>query len=164
MTVYRNSARKGKSPDVLLPLLLFIGMGVVDSLVKYAQHRYVSDGETPLFTAILFLNALLSGLLILLFRKGEFRHFTRPSTWAWGLLLGGVNFGSIFFMMRALNFRSASAGGGLDSSMIFGVNNTGIVVLSVMAGLLLFSEKLRPLNWIGIGVSILSLILFSLGG
>ena len=163
LTVFRKPAEGGKSLAVALPLILFIGMGVVDSLVKFSQHRFVGDADTPLFTAVLFLNALSSGLLILIFRSGELRHFGRSSTWGWGLLLGAVNFGSIFFMMKALNFRNLSAVSGLDSSLVFGVNNTGIVVLSVLTGLLVFGERLRPVNWLGIGISILSFILFSLG-
>ena len=37
-------------------------MGLVDSLVKFAQHRYVSDTDTALFSAVLFLNAFIAGL------------------------------------------------------------------------------------------------------
>ncbi len=35
-----------------LPLILFVGMGLVDSLVKLAQFEYVSDNNLSLFTAI----------------------------------------------------------------------------------------------------------------
>ena len=164
LTVYRKaSPDSGKRISaIVLPLVLFVGMGVVDSLVKLAQHRHVGDSDASLFSAILFLNALLSGLLFLILRSRDLPNFTRLRVWAWGLLLGTVNFGSIFFMVRALNYQGSS-GPGLDSSLIFGVNNTGIVVLSVMAGLLLFREKPSPLNWMGIGISLLSFLLFSLG-
>jgi uncharacterized membrane protein len=46
--------------------------------------------------------------------------------------------------------------------MVFGVNNMGIVVLSVLLGLLVFREQLSALNWSGIALSALALILFSL--
>ena len=73
-----------------------------------------------------------------------------------------MNFGSIFFIVRALNFVSAK-GEITDSSVIFGINNTGIVALSVMAGLLVFGERLKLVNWAGITLSAIALILFSLG-
>jgi len=147
---------------IYIPLILFFGMGVVDSLVKFAQHRFVGDSETALFSAILFLNAFLSGLIVLLFFPKYHHSFAKRGIWAWGVLLGAVNFGSIFFLVRALNFIS-STGSKIDSSVIFGINNIGIVAFSVMLGLLLFREKLRFINWLGILLSAVALLLFALG-
>jgi len=162
LTVYKP--RKGFLDPALIyiPLILFFGMGVVDSLVKYAQHKFISDSDTALFSAILFLNAFLSGLIVLIFYPKYHRSFAKPVIWGWGLLLGAVNFGSIFFLVRALNYISP-AGSGIDSSVIFGVNNIGIVALSVLLGLWLFKEKLLFLNWVGVLLSAVALFLFALG-
>lgn len=162
LTVYKP--RKGYlDPSVIyIPLILFLGMGIVDSLVKFAQHRFVSDSHTALFSAVLFLNAFLSGLIALAFFPKYFRSFARPAIWIWGILLGAVNFGSIFFLVKALNYSSPSRAG-IDSSAIFGINNIGIVALSVLFGLLLFKEKLFFLNWLGILLSAAALFLFALG-
>jgi drug/metabolite transporter (DMT)-like permease len=146
---------------VFIPLFLFIGMGVVDSMVKLAQHRFVVDEETALFSAILFLNAFLSGLVAMLFYRKYNRQFLQGAVWGWGLLLGTVNFGSIFFLVRALNY-SSPTGKGMDGSVIFGANNMSIVALSVLVGLLAFKEKLKFINWIGIVLSALALLLFAL--
>jgi drug/metabolite transporter (DMT)-like permease len=162
MTFYKPRTVSPDPAVIYVPLLLFVGMGVVDSLVKNAQHRFVGDGETALFSAVLFLNAFIAGLLVILFRPGYFRSFKKPAVWGWGTLLGGVNFGSIFFLVRALNY-SSPLGKGIDSSVIFGVNNTGIVALSVLVGLLVFRERLLVVNWIGISFSAIALIIFTLG-
>jgi len=162
LTVYNPREGVANRAAIYIPLILFAGMGIVDSLVKYAQHQYVSDQETALFSAVLFLNAFVAGVLVLIFTPKNFRSFLRPAIWAWGILLGAVNFGSIFFIVRALNFISPQ-GKMIDSSVIFGINNTGIVALSVMAGLLVFGERLKPVNWVGIILSAIALILFSLG-
>lgn len=161
LTVYKPLKGKARNGVILIPLLLFIGMGVVDSLVKMAQHRYVSDNETALFSAILFFNALFSGLVAMLFYRKYNRHFLRPRVWAWGLLLGTVNFGSIYFLVRSLNYVSP-AGKSIDSSVVFGANNISIVALSVLVGLLVFREKLSAINWTGVALSALALILFSI--
>jgi drug/metabolite transporter (DMT)-like permease len=162
LTVYKPF-RNGLDKAVLyIPLILFAGMGLVDSLVKYAQHRFVTDQDTALFSAILFLNAFITGLIILLFTPRNFKSFLRPGIWGWGIILGGVNFGSIFFLVRALNHISP-AGNRIDSSVIFGVNNTGIVALSIFVGLWIFRERLLPVNWLGVVLSALALILFALG-
>lgn len=162
LTVYKPRNGNLDLSVIYIPLILFIGMGLVDSLVKLAQHRFVSDDETALFSAILFLNAFLSGILVLLFFPGVHRSFLNMRTWGWGVLLGGVNFGSIFFLVRALNYIS-SAGKGMDGSVIFGINNIGIVGLSVFIGKWVFREQLKPFNWLGIILSALALILFTLG-
>ncbi len=163
LTVYRPATGTLDRRSILIPLLLFVGMGLVDSLVKFAQHRFVSDDQTALFSAILFLNAFLSGVLILLFRRRYLRQLGKPRTWGWGVLLGSVNFGSIYFLVRALN-HITPYGGSLDSSMVFGVNNIGIVALSVLVGLVGFREQLTIINWLGITLSAVALSLFALNG
>jgi drug/metabolite transporter (DMT)-like permease len=162
LTVYSPQDGKPRRAAIYLPLLLFAGMGLVDSLVKFAQHRYVGDTEVAMFSSLLFLNAFISGLLVVAFFPGIYRSFLRPAIWGWGILLGGVNFGSIFFLVRALNHITA-AGSSAESSVIFGINNIGIVALSVMAGWLVFKESLRVVNWIGIALSAVALILFMAG-
>ena len=161
LTVYKPNEAHPERSVIFIPLLLFVGMGLVDSLVKLAQQQYVSDDETALFSAILFLNAFLSGILAMFFYRKQLQQFLRLKVWAWGLLLGAVNFGSIFFLVRALNFSPAS-GSGMDSSVIFGANNISIVALSVLVGLLVFKEKLSLINWVGIVLSALALLLFTL--
>lgn len=159
-TVYEPAALRTGKRKILLPLLLFSGMGIVDSLVKFAQHRYVQDENTAIFSAVLFLMAFLTGLIILPFRKEGISEFKGAAIWTWGIVLGIVNFGSIYLMVSALN-HVTPGGTRIDSSIIFGTNNIGIVTLSVMAGLLIFREKLRPVNWMGIVISIIAIILFS---
>ena len=161
LTIYKPGKGKVDRAVIFIPLLLFVGMGVVDSLVKLAQHSFVMDDETALFSAILFLNAFLSGLLVMIFYRKDSRQFLRGPVWGWGLLLGTVNFGSIFFLVRALNYVSPS-GLGLDGSVVFGANNISIVALSVLVGLLVFKEKLKLINWLGIVLSALALLLFAL--
>ena len=160
-TVYKPERENPERGVIFIPLLLFIGMGVVDSLVKLAQQQYVSDPEIALFSAILFLNAFVSGILaMLLFRKHNI-YFRKGTTWGWGILLGAVNFGSVFFIVKALNYNPVP-GKGLDSSVIFGANNISIVALSVLVGFVVFREKLIHINWIGIGLSVLALLLFTM--
>lgn len=161
LTVFKPDSRNSERSLIFIPLLLFVGMGIVDSLVKLAQQEYVSDNETALFSAVLFLNAFLSGLIAALWSKAQRQFFSKIKVWAWGLLLGAVNFGSIYFIVRALHYNSPS-GMQIDSSVIFGANNISVVALSVLAGLLLFKERLRPINWVGITFSALALLLFSL--
>ncbi len=161
MTVFTPVSNRDILKKISLPLILFVGMGIVDSMVKFAQHSYVDNADRALFSAVLFAIAFLTGALILPFKRDHIVHFKKGATWAWGMGLGIVNFGSIYLMVSALNYIGKD-GVSIDSSIIFGVNNIGIVSLSVLAGIIIFSEKLRPINWIGIAISIVAIILFTL--
>jgi drug/metabolite transporter (DMT)-like permease len=161
LTIYEPGKSLQARKRIFLPLLLFVGMGLVDSLVKYAQHEYVNDPETALFSAVLFTMAFFTGMVILPFRKEGFSEFRRAAVWRWGILLGIVNFGSIYLMVSALNHVN-EFGTRIDSSVIYGANNIGIVSLSVLSGLLIFHEKLRPVNWTGIAISAIAIVLFSI--
>ncbi|MDF1572597.1 MAG: hypothetical protein P1P82_13385 [Bacteroidales bacterium] len=161
LTIYEPGKSVQARKRTFLPLVLFIGMGLVDSLVKFAQHSYVSDRETALFSAVLFTMAFLTGMVILPFRREGITEFKQKAVWWWGLLLGIVNFGSIYLMVSALNHVN-EFGSRIDSSIIYGANNIGIVSLSVLAGLVIFHEKLRTVNWIGIAISAGAIVLFSI--
>ncbi len=130
---------------LMIPLILFVGMGAVDSLVKYSQHKFVGSEDAALFSAVLFAMAFLTGLIFIPFRTREIKSLNKAETWLWGLGLGIVNFGSIYLMVSALNYVNEQ-GRNIDSSVIFGVNNIGIVSLSVIAGLIIFKEKLSTIN------------------
>ncbi len=161
LTVYEPGSTVKDKRRMFIPLLLFIGMGIVDSLVKYSQHTWVRDENTAMFSAVLFFMAFITGLAIIPFRKQGVSEFRLKAIWPWGLLLGVVNFGSIYLMVSALNHVNTN-GLRIDSSVIYGTNNIGIVSLSVLAGLLIFKEKLHRINWIGISISAIAIILFSL--
>lgn len=161
LSVYKPMKEVPEKSVILIPLLLFVGMGVVDSMVKLAQQQFVSDKETALFSAILFLNAFTAGAVTMIFYRKHNNYFFKRVTWGWGVLLGAVNFGSIYFLVRALNYNPVG-GKSIDSSVIFGANNITIVALSVLVGLLVFKEKLLFVNWMGIVLSALALLLFAL--
>lgn len=160
MTIYEPGTSLKAKRKMFIPLVLFVGMGLVDSLVRFAQHNWVRDENTAIFSAVLFIMAFLTGLVILPFRKRGLSEFRKPAIWGWGILLGIVNFGSIYMIVSALNHVN-DAGEKLDGSIVFGVNNIGIVSLSVLAGLWIFREKLHRINWAGIIISAIAIILFS---
>ncbi|MCK4920886.1 MAG: hypothetical protein KAS71_07560 [Bacteroidales bacterium] len=161
LTIYQRDSLQTKRAKIGYPILLFIGMGFVDSLVKYSQYKYVNNEESGYFSAMLFLISFLTGLVILIFRKNEWTGLKDARVIVLGIVLGIVNFGSIYFLIRALNFKNVN-GIGIDSSIVFGINNSTIVLLSVLAGMLIFREKLSGINKIGISLSILAIIIFSI--
>ncbi|TVZ59412.1 hypothetical protein NA63_1946 [Flavobacteriaceae bacterium MAR_2010_105] len=142
--------------NLLLPILLFFGSGIIDTSIKYLETTYVSENGIPIFSATIFGSAAIIGILILgyKFMTGQFK-FDYKSIIG-GTLLGIVNYGSIFYLLKALHFE------GLESSTIFTVNNVAIVMVSTLLGLLLFKEHISMKNWIGILLAIVSIGLVTL--
>jgi len=162
LTVYKKNGRVFTSRAVLLPAFLFVGMGVVDSFVKYAQSAYITDELASTFSTIVFANALVVGLLILPFNKPALKSIIKVKTWGLGALLGIANFGSIYFLLRALNHIDINTGRQAMGSVVFGINNIGIVALSVIIGFLAYKERPLRINWLGIALSGVSIAVLAM--
>ncbi|MBN2806276.1 MAG: hypothetical protein JXR22_06420 [Prolixibacteraceae bacterium] len=154
MAIYHRPAKNLKPLLAFMPFILFIGSGSVDTLVKVAQHHFIPETDLELFSSSLFAVSFISSLTLLLTKKKEQKIFNK-STIVLGTLLGLVNFGSLYFLISALNKA------GLDSSLIFGINNLSIVSLTLLIGHLHFREKLSRVNWIGIVLSIICIVLLT---
>lgn len=160
LTVYRKRKIDFDPKNLYLPIILFLGMGVIDSIIKLAQFKYIDNGISTLFSAVLFSIAAITGILTNVIQGTSFKSLLRPRTMMWGTLLGLGNYGSIWFLILALNHKTPS-GVPLDGSVVFGINNIGIVALSVIIGLLAFREKLTFLNWAGIVLSFIAIYILS---
>ena len=160
MTVLKKRAGLHNPAFIYIPLILFVGMGLVDSLVKLAQFNFISGNNLSLFTALLFSISAVIGVSVCFVRKENLYSLIKPAVLFWGFCLGTVNFGSIYFLIRTLDYQE-STGSGPDSSVVFGINNIGILALSVLLGLILFRERLSLLNIVGILTCILATVLLA---
>jgi drug/metabolite transporter (DMT)-like permease len=138
---------------LLLPFLVFLGSGIIDSAIKYFQQAHVSEAEFALFSSLVFFFAGVAGLCFMIVQS--FKHPIKINfkNIFGGIALGVPNFFSIYFLLRALGYE------GLSSASIFTVNNVGIVILSTLFGITFFKEKLSAKNWLGIGLAVLSIVL-----
>ncbi|GHA34781.1 hypothetical protein GCM10007103_15370 [Salinimicrobium marinum] len=160
IAVYLTSIKKSdgiaiKKKNLIYPLLVFFGSGIIDATIKYLETTYVAEVDVALFSATIFAIAGCIGISILIIQaargtlKITFRNILG------GIALGIPNFFSIYFLVMALR------SGGYDSSTIFPINNVAIVMLSTFLGILLFGEKIIPKNWIGITLAVISIILIA---
>lgn len=160
LTIFK---RREKMPDpstLYLPLILFAGMGLVDSLVKLSQYEFITDSKLSFFTGLLFAISGLCGILVSLSSRTRLLSLFNLRVLAWGIVLGFVNFGSIYFFVRTLNYRYPGRGA-MDSSVVFGINNIGIVTLSILLGVLLFRERLSRTNLAGIVLCLAATVLLA---
>lgn len=145
---------KPKSNDAnrslpFLPIILFIGSGAIDSLFGYIARFHPSLHE-GIFTSSIFGIAALIGIIYLVSQR------TVPNARALlgGVTLGVINFGSIYFLLRALRQ-------GIADTWVFPVNNVGIVLTSALLSQLLFGQRLSWINWLGVLCALTSVLMLS---
>lgn len=141
---------------LLFPILLFFGSGTIDTVLKYIEVSFVKPDEVALFSGSLFGIAGCFGIAILLIK-----FFIKKTAFGFkniiaGIVLGVPNYYSIIFLIKALQVE------GLESSVLFTINNVAIVITSVLVGLLLFKEEFSNKNKLGIGLAIAGIVLVSL--
>ena len=139
---------------IYLPVILFMGMGTLDAILKFVQQEYISTGDSAGFTGASFFFAFISGIIICLLKQVPVHTFFKKKVLFAGILLGICNFGSMFFLINALNSDI------FESSILFGINSIAIVCLSIFSAYILFKERLSAMNWIGVSLSIASITLF----
>jgi drug/metabolite transporter (DMT)-like permease len=145
-----------KKSDLIFPILVFLGSGVIDTSIKFIEGQHVAADDVPIFSATVFGAAACIGILVIITQviRGSFK-FESKNILA-GICLGVPNYFSIFFLVKALRHDA------FDSSTLFTINNVAIVMISTFLGILLFKEKLLTKNWIGIVLAVISIILVSL--
>ena len=149
----KDTPRAIQRKALLLPIMVFLGSGIIDASIKYMEENHVSVNEFPIFSATVFGAAACTGILFILLRsidkplKLNFRNVLG------GIALGIPNFFSIFFLLRALQNEA------LNSASIFTINNVAIVMFSTLLGIVLFKEKISTKNWAGIALAVISIMM-----
>lgn len=131
---------------------VFIGMGLIDVLFKQiaAQNKSIPFTSSLL---IIFIVAFAISMITL-----AFLFFTKKMKFQWinllcGLILGTANFGNILFYLKAHQTLAN------QPSVVFSAMNIGVIILGSLVGIFIFNEKLSRLNYIGIALALISIIL-----
>jgi drug/metabolite transporter (DMT)-like permease len=133
-----------KGLALLLPIVVFIGSGLCDSGAQLGDKIYFSHASSAYFVLVTFLCAALTGisyLTIMIMRGSVTIHWKQI---AGGIALGIPNYGSLLFLMKALD----QVPGG--SSVVFPVTNIATVAGSTLLSVLIFREHLNRANRWGI--------------
>jgi drug/metabolite transporter (DMT)-like permease len=151
------SGKVVKTAYFLLPVILFVASGLLDTMIKYVETTYINETNQNAYLISAFAAAASLGVISLIFLFSTGRLKFEPKAVIAGLIIGVPNYFSIWCLVRVLK---ANAG---NSSAIIPINNMGIVLFSTVAGYLMFKEKLTKLNWLGIVISIAAIALIAYG-
>lgn len=151
----KEEEKKGlKRWEYFLPLVLFIGSGIIDTLTKYVQRSFIHSEEIAnayLISGFLFA-ALWGGILLLILFIQRKKQFSWRNVVA-GILLGIPNYFSIYYLIKALQNPS------LGSTAIIPINNIGVLFLVSMFGLVVLKEHLSKKNYVGLGLTLVAIVL-----
>lgn len=151
IAIYFSSKKENdgvKKINYLIPIIIFLGSGIVDVSIKITQEHFAKDIDFSVLLAFIFGAAGLIGItkMILTRQKLMMKDFIA------GICLGLFNFSSTYFLMKAL------AQNELESSFVFAINNIGIIIFNSIVATFIFKEKLSKLNFIGVLLALASIL------
>ncbi len=163
LTCYRSEKNRfagavsEKRFSYFLPLVLFIGSGILDSIINHVQKKYVTGENHNAFLITGFFSAAAVGTIILVAQYVRNKRIFAGRHLLAGIIIGVPNYFSIWCMMKFLKTSP------MQSSANIPVNNMGIVLFSSVMAWVLFKEKLSFINWTGILLSIAAIALIAFG-
>ncbi|MFT0851587.1 EamA/RhaT family transporter [Achromobacter sp. F4_2707] len=139
----QTSAPYGGLMTVALLLGVWLGYGSIDILFKQ-MAKAGSAFPTTLLGAF-----ILAGLLSFTYLLVRRTNWSSRSALA-GLLLGLLNFGNIYFYVRAHQVYSD------NPTLVFSAMNIGVISLGTVIGAGVFRERIHWVNGLGVGLAILA--------
>ncbi|HTD98100.1 MAG TPA: hypothetical protein VK668_02395 [Mucilaginibacter sp.] len=149
----KRAVRRRSTNSWFYLVVIFVGFGVIDVLLKQIAKVTAVPFTTSLF--IIFILAFILSVVGLIYLIA-----TKKTKFSWphiliGWILGVVNFGNIFFYIKAHQALAK------NPSTVFSSMNIGVIVLGTLVGFFIFREKLSRLNLAGIILAIIAIVIIS---
>lgn len=142
-----------QTQGIILAAVIFLASGINDSVVNYVTLKLLRPEETSRFNIAIFLFAACSGIIVLIIQLIIKKKTVQLKNVSGGILLGVPNYFSLFYLIVAIR------DGGWSSSVIFPVNNMGIVILTAASAYLLFKERFSKMNLTGLAIALVAIAL-----
>src|SRR5690625_1833737 len=136
-----------QKPFIALTLLgVWLGYGLIDISFKQLAKTQTNFADS------LLLCFILSGLFLAIYQHLMRQKWQLRSALA-GLLLGTLNFGNIYFYLRAHQHFDQ------QPALVFAGMNIGVIALGGVAGIVLFNEKPSLFNALGLFLALIAISL-----
>ena len=140
---------------LFLPVMVFVSSGFIDTFFKYNEEYTLGPESLESFMGWIFITAALVGIIIMIRQYIKHKHLPDKRAFLGATVLGLANYFSIYFLLKTLSIDN------IPSSVLFPVNNMGIIAVSSVAGIILFKEKLSRQNIIGLVLCLIAIGLIS---
>ena len=138
---------------LIIIVLLFIGQGLADGILNWAQEFILNGSNMNLFFAVTFLAAGFFGLLFLFFKLSSQKVKIEPKSIIWGIVLGIPNYLTLLYFVKSLKSELFS------SSEIFPIINIGVIIFCTILSIILFRERVSIYNWLGVILGVFSIFI-----
>ncbi len=150
-----SNSSTNSSNFIWLPLVVFAGSGSIDALLNHLNRTYIPPSTADQIVTTVFLNAFVLGVIFLGYQLFTKKETLNSKSLVWGLLLGVPNYFSMYFLLKTL-------GDHQQASVVFPINNIGIVLMSSLLAFVLFKEQLNRLKIIGLVLATMAIVLMAL--
>lgn len=142
-----------KNMELWYPIIVFLGTGIIDVFFNVITKL---DGISFITALVyIFLIASIMGFLSLFYLKINNQLDFQLKAALAGVVLGILNFGSIYFYIKALDIENQRP------SVIYSMLDIGVIALGSLAGFVLFKEKITKLNIIGLCLAITAIVILT---
>jgi drug/metabolite transporter (DMT)-like permease len=139
---------------LLLCILTFVGSCFVDLAFFFIDKWGLAPNGDIQFLASLFLIAGTLGLLVILYQYFITKKTIKLRNIIGGICLGIPNFFSLYLIILSLQ-------AGLDASIVFPVNNVGVLIGAAILGYTFFGERFSKIQIVGFGIAIAAIALIN---
>jgi drug/metabolite transporter (DMT)-like permease len=139
--------------NLAFPLVILLGSTVIDFGVAYFQAFTTNENELSLYSCLSFGAAGTIGIGILIFKVATGAIRLRTIDILSGIGLGIVNYGSIYFLVKAYNANLFA------SSTTLPINNLAVVMVGAAIAYFGFRERFTKTNVLGLLCCLLALVL-----
>lgn len=155
LTLKKSGEKKQvtKAGYLLLPVLVFLGNGLNDSIFNISHELYIQQDHI-IYLTFAFGASLMIGIIISIFKMIIYKKIPDLRSITAGIILGIMNWFSTWLFLKGL--------GHFDVSVFVPVFNASLIVLASLSGLLFFREKMSKINIAGLILTVIAIVLISL--
>jgi len=154
LTMYKKSTGIKSQYGWLYLLIVFLGFGVIDVLFKLVSKIDAVPYTTSLF--LIFCMSFVLAIVYIIYLAVTKKTKLQLVNFLCGCVLGFFNFGNILFYLKA--HRSMAD----NPSTVFAAMNMGVIIFGSLIGIIVFKEKLSKLNYAGLILALVAIILITL--
>ena len=149
IAIYLAFKKKHNSnQSIYIAIILFFGTGILDMCLDYIQHNLLeNNNQSSQFIIVVFFIAFIAGLIKIILSKEKIKSRNIIA----GIFLGIPNYLSIYYVLISLEK--------LGGVIVFPILNISVVLLSTILSFFVYKEYLNTLNWTGIILACISIIL-----
>jgi multidrug transporter EmrE-like cation transporter len=140
----------------LLVIGVFLMYGITNTAINFLNLNYIPNPDLTIpVTLVMVLGAMIAGSCLFVYTSWKEQKLPNKQTLIASVTLGVPNFLSFFLLILALTAF------GNSGAFVYPIYNIGVILASSLIGILFFKEKLSLLNYTGLGIAFLAIVLIS---